>query len=46
MDSFGAAVVMFLNLSETKGHALGEIEDYFQNEKWLWMNRSSRKDKN
>lgn len=41
--SFGAAIEMYLGLPETKGQTLGQIEDYFQNEKWLWMNRSTNK---
>lgn len=44
--SFGAAIVMFLQLPETKGKTLGEIEDYFQNEKWLWMSRSKYNKRN
>uniref|UniRef100_A0A182IM61 Major facilitator superfamily (MFS) profile domain-containing protein n=1 Tax=Anopheles atroparvus TaxID=41427 RepID=A0A182IM61_ANOAO len=37
--SFGASLLLFLLLPETKGRTLHDIEDYFQQRNWLWMSR-------
>lgn len=37
--SFGASLLMYLMFPETKGKTLGEIEDYFEQSNYLWMNR-------
>ncbi len=37
--SFGASLVMYLFLPETRGKTLGEIEDYFQDKNWFWIGR-------
>lgn len=42
---FCIALTMFLIMPETKKKPLTEIEDYFVDEKWLWMNRSTKKKK-
>lgn len=39
LASFGASLVTYLLLPETKGKTLGEIEDYFHGKNWLWMGR-------
>lgn len=39
--SFGALLVTFLMLPETKGKTLGEIEDYFQEKNWFWFGRKN-----
>lgn len=40
--SFLAAIFTFLLQPETKGRTLDEIEDYFNEKNWCWMNRSDR----
>lgn len=40
---FCISLNVFLIVPETKNLTLGQIEDYFRNEKWLWMNRSKKK---
>uniref|UniRef100_A0A2M4AEJ1 Putative facilitated trehalose transporter tret1-2 protein isoform x1 n=1 Tax=Anopheles triannulatus TaxID=58253 RepID=A0A2M4AEJ1_9DIPT len=40
--SFGASLLMYLLLPETKGRTLHDIEDYFGQRNWLWMNRQRR----
>ncbi|XP_052861793.1 facilitated trehalose transporter Tret1-2 homolog [Anopheles cruzii] len=37
--SFGATMLTYLLLPETKGRTLHDIEDYFGQRNWLWMNR-------
>uniref|UniRef100_A0A182UQN7 Major facilitator superfamily (MFS) profile domain-containing protein n=1 Tax=Anopheles merus TaxID=30066 RepID=A0A182UQN7_ANOME len=37
--SFAASLLLFLLLPETKGRSLHDIEDYFRQRNWLWMNR-------
>ncbi|XP_058053811.1 facilitated trehalose transporter Tret1-2 homolog [Anopheles bellator] len=37
--SFGATLLTYLLLPETKGRTLHDIEDYFGQRNWLWMNR-------
>uniref|UniRef100_A0A182NPD2 Major facilitator superfamily (MFS) profile domain-containing protein n=1 Tax=Anopheles dirus TaxID=7168 RepID=A0A182NPD2_9DIPT len=37
--SFGATLLLYLLLPETKGRTLHDIEDYFRQRNWLWMNR-------
>uniref|UniRef100_A0A182JVB0 Major facilitator superfamily (MFS) profile domain-containing protein n=1 Tax=Anopheles christyi TaxID=43041 RepID=A0A182JVB0_9DIPT len=37
--SFGASLLLYLLLPETKGRTLHDIEDYFQQRNWFWMNR-------
>lgn len=37
--SFGASLLMYLLLPETKGRTLHDIEDYFGQRNWLWMKR-------
>ncbi|KAJ6645613.1 Facilitated trehalose transporter Tret1-2 like [Pseudolycoriella hygida] len=45
LASFGASLVMYLLLPETKGKSLGEIEDYFCEKNWLWMRRNKSDEK-
>ncbi|XP_058830422.1 facilitated trehalose transporter Tret1-like isoform X2 [Topomyia yanbarensis] len=40
--SFGASLLLYLMLPETKGRTLHEIEDYFQRGNWLWITRSRK----
>ncbi|XP_050092330.1 facilitated trehalose transporter Tret1-2 homolog isoform X2 [Anopheles aquasalis] len=40
--SFGASLLMYLLLPETKGRTLHDIEDYFGQRNWLWMNRQRK----
>ncbi|XP_049538974.1 facilitated trehalose transporter Tret1-2 homolog [Anopheles darlingi] len=40
--SFGASLLLYLLLPETKGRTLHDIEDYFGQRNWLWMNRQRR----
>lgn len=44
LASFGASLVTYLLLPETKGKTLGEIEDYFQEKNWFWMGRKCPKE--
>lgn len=37
--SFGASLLVYLMLPETKGRTLHDIEDYFQQRNWFWVNR-------
>ncbi|KAL1377929.1 hypothetical protein pipiens_004098 [Culex pipiens pipiens] len=37
--SFGASLLLYLMLPETKGRTLHDIEDYFQRPNWLWITR-------
>lgn len=41
-----ASVFLFLTLPETKGVTLSEIEDYFSEKNFLWINRSEKWEKN
>ncbi|XP_055533890.1 facilitated trehalose transporter Tret1 isoform X2 [Wyeomyia smithii] len=38
--SFGASLLLYLMLPETKGRTLHDIEDYFQRKNWLWVGSS------
>ncbi|XP_035794840.1 facilitated trehalose transporter Tret1-2 homolog [Anopheles albimanus] len=40
--SFGASLLMYLLLPETKGRTLHDIEDYFGQRNWLWMTRQRK----
>lgn len=40
--SFLAAIFTYLLQPETKGRTLDEIEDYFNEKNWFWVNRSDR----
>ncbi|XP_055619269.1 facilitated trehalose transporter Tret1 isoform X2 [Toxorhynchites rutilus septentrionalis] len=42
--SFGASLLMYLMLPETKGRTLHDIEDYFQQRNWFWIMRSKERD--
>ena len=42
--SFAASLLLFLLLPETKGRSLHDIEDYFRQRNWLWMNRKRARD--
>ncbi|XP_062557553.1 facilitated trehalose transporter Tret1-like [Armigeres subalbatus] len=39
MASFGVSLLVFLMLPETKGRTLHDIEDYFRQRNWFWLNR-------
>ncbi|XP_055596999.1 facilitated trehalose transporter Tret1 [Uranotaenia lowii] len=41
--SFGASILLYLMLPETKGRTLHEIEDYFQQKNWFWITRRREK---
>uniref|UniRef100_A0A2M3ZM31 Putative sugar transporter n=1 Tax=Anopheles braziliensis TaxID=58242 RepID=A0A2M3ZM31_9DIPT len=43
--SFGASLLMYLLLPETKGRTLHDIEDYFGQRNWLWMKRQREETK-
>ncbi|XP_058458850.1 facilitated trehalose transporter Tret1 isoform X2 [Malaya genurostris] len=40
--SFGASLLLYLMLPETKGRTLHDIEDYFQRRNWLWITRNQK----
>lgn len=40
---FCVSLTVFLIMPETRKKSLGQIEDYFIHEKWLWMNRTRRR---
>lgn len=40
ISSFFATLLSYLLLPETKHMTLGEIEDYFRDQKWLWSKRA------
>lgn len=42
ISSFLAMFLSYLLLPETKHMTLGEIEDYFRDQKWLWARRSKK----
>uniref|UniRef100_W4VRX6 Putative sugar transporter n=1 Tax=Phaedon cochleariae TaxID=80249 RepID=W4VRX6_PHACE len=43
--SLGASLFLYLSLPETRGRTLSEIEDYFQQEGFLWVGRDKRWEK-
>ncbi|EDS37695.1 sugar transporter [Culex quinquefasciatus] len=43
--SFGASLLLYLMLPETKGRTLHDIEDYFQRPNWLWITRKRTAEK-